>query len=271
MDTGGLAIGLPSAGSNSLQAMGQQRTPGTGTPQRQTSSTPTPSALPQTDPWQQHGGSYNPTNPSPISRSSHPEIGQQSSMWRTDSNENDRSPPVMQPGMSSGVNYGYMVDASGRPVPYRGDPSIPSYTPPSLASEYQQRINSIPQDYKLPQDYKAGQNYPTRPTNQSPQDYPASRPSSHLPEYQTGAQSAEYTTRPSVPASAYHGRELGGQSQGMSSTGGAYCPMPNPQPYLATAPPAQQAPGTTYPVQQAVGAMQPQQTTSIRYYDPNVG
>ncbi|KAF2236073.1 hypothetical protein EV356DRAFT_531320 [Viridothelium virens] len=265
MDTAGLGMALPSSGSSALQAMGQQRTTGTGTPQRQPSSTPTPSGLTQSDPWQQHTGSYHPTNPSPISRPSHSEMGQQSGIWRTDSNESDRNQTVIQSGLSSGVNYGYMVDSSGRPVPYRGDASVPTYTSPSLSSDYQPRVTS------LSQDYKSGQNYQTRTTNQSTPDYSSSRSSSHLPEYQTGAQPTEYSSRAPVAAPGYHGRDLGGQTQAMSSAVGAYCPMPNPQPYLATAPPTQQAPGAAYSVQQGGGAIHPQQTGSLRYYDPNVG
>ena len=170
----------------------------------------------------------------------------------------------MQAGLPAGVNYGYVVDSSGRPVSYRAEPSISSYAQPSLASDYQQRINTISQDYKPDQSYQ------TRPTNQSPQDYSSGRSSSHLSEYQTGTQSTEYITRAPMPPSAYHGRDLGGQAQGMSNAVGAYCPMPNSQPYLATAPPTQQVPGTTYPVQQGVGAMHPQHTGSLRYYDSSV-
>ncbi|KAI9660021.1 MAG: hypothetical protein M1821_001373 [Bathelium mastoideum] len=271
MDASSLAMTLPASGSNTLQPMGQQRTSSTGTPQRQTSSTPTPSGMSQSDPWQQHSSSFNPTNPSPISRASHAEMGQQSSLWRTDSNESDRSPPVMQPGMSSGVNYGYMMDTSGRAMPYRGEASISSYTSPSLASEYQQRLNSIPHDYKT------GPNYTSRPTNHPPppppppQDYSTSRSSSHLSEYQSGAQSTEYAARGPIAAPTYQGRELGGQNQGIAGATVAYCQMPASQPYMATAPATQQAPVTTYPVQQSAGAMQPQQTGPIRYYDPNVG
>ena len=259
-------MGMPASGSNTLQPMGQQRTSSTATPQRQTSATPTPSTISQSDPWQQHGASYNPTNPSPISRASHSEMSQQTSIWRTDSNESDRSPPVMQPGISSGVNYGYMMDTSNRPMPYRGDASISSYTSPSLASEYQQRLNSMPQDYKT------GQNYPPRSANRpSQQDYSANRSSSHLSEYQTGAQTSEYASRGPISASGYQTRELGGQNQGMSSGAVAYCAMPVSQSYLSTAPASQQTSVTTYPVQQGAGAMQPQQAGSMRYYDPNVG
>jgi hypothetical protein len=270
-------MAVPSPAGGQLHNIGQQRSSGAGTPQRQTSGTPTPSNMAQSDPWQQHNTSYNPQNPSPISRPSQPEMGQPNSLWRAESNGSDRSPPVMQPNMPSGVNYGYMMDNAGRTMPYRGDPSLSSYSASSLSSEYNQRLGPNAQDFKPSQTINSAPGY-QRP-QQTPPEYSApSRSSSHLSDYNPGVQSAEYGRAPAATStdypsrgplqnSGYQGRDIAAQTGAV----GAYCPMPTPQPYMATAPAAQQSAVTTYPVQQSVSAMHAQQAGPMRYYDPNVG
>ncbi|KAI9703501.1 MAG: hypothetical protein M1820_005805 [Bogoriella megaspora] len=283
IEAGSLNLSVPSPQPSAFQSMGQQqRSSGTGTPQRQTSGTPTPSSINQSDPWQQQSASFNPSNPSSVSRSSRTDIGQQSNLWRTESNESDRSPPVMQPTLSSGVNYGYMMDSTGRPLPYRGDQSIPSYAASGLATDYQQRLPSQPQDYKAGQSMSSAQGYQAR-SNQTSQDYAAStnRSSSHLADYQggnpptdysraTGGPGGDYQARGAMPGTNYQARDMNAQSQAMSGAVGAYCPMPNTGPYMATAS-AAPSPSTTYAMQQNIGAMHPHQQSPLRYYDPHVG